>query len=187
MQPFNEKQLLEAISKGNEKAFEIFFLHYYPQVKGFITGLLQSPEEAEDISQDIFLMLWGNRSSLNTINNFKSYLLRVCKNAAYRHIERALLFKNYQQKQAEKVVSTPENNETDDKIQLRELELLVAMVVEKMPPQRKKIYKMSRESGMSSDEIAQTLGINKRTVENHLSQALTDIRKVLFIAFILFF
>ena len=82
---------------------------------------------------------------------------------------------------------TPENNETDDKIQLRELELLVAMVVEKMPPQRKKIYKMSRESGMSSDEIAQTLGINKRTVENHLSQALTDIRKVLFIAFILFF
>ena len=40
---------------------------------------------------------------------------------------------------------------------------------------------------MSSDEIAQTLGINKRTVENHLSQALTDIRKVLFIAFILFF
>lgn len=167
MQPFNEKLLLEAISKGDEKAFEIFFLHYYPQVKGFITGLLQSPEEAEDISQDIFLMLWSNRSSLNTINNFKSYLL--------------------QQKQAEKIVSTPESNETDDKIQLRELELLVAMVVEKMPPQRKKIYKMSRESGMSSDEIAQTLGINKRTVENHLSQALTDIRKVLFIAFILFF
>ena len=52
MQPFNEKLLLEAISKGDEKAFEIFFLHYYPQVKGFITGLLQSPEEAEDISQD---------------------------------------------------------------------------------------------------------------------------------------
>lgn len=187
MQPFNEKQLLEAISKGDEKAFETFFLHYYPQVKGFITGLLQSPEEAEDISQDIFLMLWGNRSSLNTINNFKSYLFRVCKNAVYRYIERALLFKNYQQKQAEKIVTTPESNETDDKIQLKELELLVAMVVEKMPPQRKKIYKMSRESGMSSDEIAQTLGINKRTVENHLSQALTDIRKVLFIAFILFF
>lgn len=77
MQPFNEKLLLEAISKGDEKAFEIFFLHYYPQVKGFITGLLQSPEEAEDISQDIFLMLWSNRSSLNTINNFKSYLFRV--------------------------------------------------------------------------------------------------------------
>lgn len=187
MKPFTEKQILEAISKGDEKAFETFFLYYYPQVKGFICGLLQSQEEAEDISQDIFLMLWNNRSSLNTINNFKSYLFRVCKNAVYRHIERELLFKNYQQKQTEKTVSLPETNEIDDNIHLKELELLVAMAVEKMPPQRKKIYKMSRESGMSSDEIAQTLGINKRTVENHLSQALTDIRKILFMTFILFF
>lgn len=187
MKPFAEKQLLEALSKGDEKAFETFFLYYYPQVKGFICRLLQSQEEAEDISQDIFLMLWNNRSSLNTINNFKSYLFRVCKNAAYRHIERSLLFKSYQQKQIEKTVSTPETNETDDNIHLKELELLVAMAVEKMPPQRKKIYKMSRESGMSSEEIAQILGINKRTVENHLSQALTDIRKMLIITFILFF
>lgn len=81
----------------------------------------------------------------------------------------------------------PESNETDDNIQLKELELLISMVVEKMPAQRKKIYKMSRVSGMSNDKIAQVLGINKRTVENHLSQALADIRKVLSIAFILFF
>ena len=187
MQPINEKQLLEAISKGDEKAFKTFFLYYYPRAKGFIGGLLQSQEEAEDISQDIFLMLWNNRSSLNTITNFRAYLFRICKNAVYRHIERALLFKSYQQKQTEKNTSIPASNETDDDIQLKELELLVAMVVEKMPPQRKKIYRMSRESGMSSDEIAQILGINKRTVENHLSQALTDIRKVLFITFILFF
>lgn len=187
MQTINERQLLEDISKGDEKAFKVFFLHYYPQVIGFISGLLQSQEEAEDISQDIFLMLWSNRASLNAINNFKAYLFRICKNAVYRHIERALLFKSYQQKQTEKIVSITESNEIDDNIQLKELELLIAMAVEKMPPQRKKIYKMSRESGMSSDEIAQILGINKRTVENHLSQALTDIRKVLFITFILFF
>lgn len=187
MQLVNEKQLLEAISKGNEKAFEVLFLHYHPRVKGFICGLLQSSEEAEDISQDIFLMLWRSRSSLDTIRNFKSYLFRACKNAVYRHIERVLLFQNYQQKQAEKTAAMSESNETDDNIHLKELELLVSIVVEKMPPQRKKIYKMSRESGMSSDEIAQVLGINKRTVENHLSQALTDIRKVLLFIFILFF
>ncbi|WP_302609911.1 RNA polymerase sigma-70 factor [uncultured Bacteroides sp.] len=187
MQPFNEKQLLEAISKGDEKAFKVLFLYYYPRVKGFIGGLLQSSEEVEDISQDIFLMLWNHRSSFVAINNFKSYLFRICKNAVYRHIERTLLFKNYLQKQTENMASIPECNETDDNIQLQELELLIAITVEKMPPQRKKIYKMSRESGMSNDEIAHTLGLNKRTIENHLSQALTDLRKVLSIAFILFF
>ena len=177
METFDEKQLLKAISEGDEKAFKTFFLYYYPRIKGFINGLLQSQEEAEDLSQDIFLTLWNNRSSLHTINNLKPYLFRISKNAVYRHIERALLFRNYQQK----------SNETDDTIHLKELELLVTMVVEKMPPQRQKIYKMSRESGMNNEEIARELGINKRTVENHLSQALTDIRKILFITFILFF
>ena len=183
METFDEKQLLKAISEGDEKAFKTFFLYYYPR----INGLLQSQEEAEDLSQDIFLTLWNNRSSLHTINNLKPYLFRISKNAVYRHIERALLFRNYQQKETEKYSPPQESNETDDTIHLKELELLVTMVVEKMPPQRQKIYKMSRESGMNNEEIARELGINKRTVENHLSQALTDIRKALFITFILFF
>lgn len=187
MGSFDEKQLLKAISKGDEKAFETLFLYYYPRVKGFISGLLQSQEEAEDIAQDIFAMLWNNRTTLETINNFKSYLFRICKNAVYRNIERALLFKNYQQKQSEKMAPALDTNETDENINLQELELLIAMAVEKMPPQRKRIYKMSRELGLSNDEIALSLEINKRTVENHLTQALADIRRVLLLTFILFF
>lgn len=148
METFDEKQLLKAISEGDEKAFKTFFLYYYPRIKGFINGLLQSQEEAEDLSQDIFLTLWNNRSSLHTINNLKPYLFRISKNAVYRHIERTLLFRNYQQKETEKYIPPLESNETDDNIHLKELELLVTMVVEKMPPQRQKIYKMSRESGM---------------------------------------
>ena len=69
METFDEKQLLKAISEGDEKAFKTFFLYYYPRIKGFINGLLQSQEEAEDLSQDIFLTLWNNRSSLHTILN----------------------------------------------------------------------------------------------------------------------
>lgn len=187
MEALDEKQLLQAISEGDEKAFKTFFLYYHPRVKGFINGLLQSHKEAEDISQDIFLSLWNNRSSLATINNIKAYLFRICKNAAYRHIERALLFKNYQEKQSTYKNPLPDTNETDENIRLQELELLVAMVVEKMPTQRKRIYKMSRDLGMNNEEIAEKLGISKRTVENHLSQALSDIRKILYLTFILFF
>lgn len=79
METFDEKQLLKAISEGDEKAFKTFFLYYYPRIKGFINGLLQSQEEAEDLSQDIFLTLWNNRSSLHTINNLKPYLFRFQK------------------------------------------------------------------------------------------------------------
>ena len=84
METFDEKQLLKAISEGDEKAFKTFFLYYYPRIKGFINGLLQSQEEAEDLSQDIFLTLWNNRSSLHTINNLKPYHFQKCGIPAHR-------------------------------------------------------------------------------------------------------
>lgn len=55
METFDEKQLLKAISEGDEKAFKTFFLYYYPRIKGFINGLLQSQEEAEDYRRTSFL------------------------------------------------------------------------------------------------------------------------------------
>ena len=79
--------------------FEGFFLDYYPRVKGFINGLLQDAEEAEDLSQDIFMSLWQNRGNLKQIDNLDAYLFRIARNAVFRYIERSLLFKNYQSRQ----------------------------------------------------------------------------------------
>lgn len=183
----NEKALIRTIAEGNTKSFEVLFYSYYPRLKGFICDLLQSPEEAEDISQDIFTTLWQNKTSLDKIDNISAYLFRIAKNAVYRHIERNMLFKNYQQKQTESIPNVIEDNEIYKYIDAKELELLIAIAVERMPPQRQRIYKMSREQGMSNDEIAASLCINKRTVENHLTQALADIRKLLSLILIIFF
>ena len=60
------------------------------------------------------------------------------------------------------------------------------MSIEKMPPQRKKIFKMSRLENLSNDEIATLLNISKRTVESHISQALADLRKLLVLYVITF-
>ena len=61
------------------------------------------------------------------------------------------------------------------------------MVVENMPPQRQTIYKLSREEGLSNDQIAERLGLQKKTVENHLNLALGDIRNMLKILILLLY
>ena len=84
----------DADSLESPQKFEGFFLDYYPRVKGFINGLLQDAEEAEDLSQDIFMSLWQKRGNLKQIDNLDAYLFRIARNAVFRYIERSLLFKN---------------------------------------------------------------------------------------------
>ena len=180
MDSATEKGYIEAISKGDEQAFEALFLHYFPRIKGFISGILQNGEEAEDISQDIFVSMWQNRDRLTGIDNLNAYLFRIAKNTVFRHIERNLLFKDYQQQQTERSLLFPTNNDSiEEEIYAKELEYLISIAVKKMPSQRKRIYQMSRMEGLSNEEIAERLAISKRTVENHLTLALADIRKLI--------
>lgn len=65
----------------------------------------------------------------------------------------------------------------EDTLFAKEIRLLIEMVVSEMPAQRQRIYRMSREQGVSNEEIAGTLGISKRSVENQISLALKEIRQ----------
>lgn len=179
MNPSEKHINTKAISMGDSKAFESLFMLYFPRIKGFINGLLQNNEEAEDIAQDIFVNLWQNRQSLQQVDNLNAYLYRIAKNTVYRHIERSLLFQNYQQRQIELSITATDNDEIEKQIYANELELLINIVVEHMPTQRRNIFKMSREEGLNNDEIATRLCISKRTVENHLTTALASIRKTM--------
>ena len=60
------------------------------------------------------------------------------------------------------------------------------MVVNEMPPKMKMIYKLSRIKGLSNEQIAEKLGIQKKTVENHLNIALNELRDALALSILVY-
>ena len=72
-----------------------------------------------------------------------------------------------------------------EQVEAQDLQILIDMIVSNMPPQRQAVYRMSREEGLTNEEISQKMGIQKKTVENHLNLALGDIRKMLKILILL--
>lgn len=169
-----ESEYLEKLGDGDHKAYDTLFLLYYPKVKNFLWGFIKDEQEAFDMAQDIFYKVWVNRKDISKVNSLKAYLFQMAKNMVYNHYEHNLVKESYIEKYK------PEFSEFDitDDIDARELEILIDITIEQMPEQRQRIFKMSRKEGKSNDEIAEILQINKRTVENHITQALKDIRKV---------
>ena len=83
-------------------------------------------------------------------------------------------------------LSIQDDKDIEQEYYRKEKELLIRLVVDQMPPQRRKVFTMSRYMGMTNDQIAKSLGISKHTVENHLSLSLKELRDLV-VAFALFF
>lgn len=70
---------------------------------------------------------------------------------------------------------------TDEIIAADEMKLLITLALEEMPRQRKEVFEMSRYENMSYDEIAQKLGITKRTVESHIYHVIRELKEIVYV------
>lgn len=107
----------------------------------------------------------------------------MARNILYNYYDHSLVQEKYGMAQ---FLSPSVSDDLEEQLFTSELQALINHKVDQMPPQRRQIFRMSRTEGLSNEEIANRLNINKRTVENHLTVALADLRKILKVVLLLF-
>jgi RNA polymerase sigma-70 factor (ECF subfamily) len=165
-----DKNILLSVSQENADAFKLLYKVLHQKVYSFAYHLTHHEEMAEDITQDVFVKVWNNRHELNSIDNFEAWLTVVVRNTSYNALKRMaaenLILKKIHNKQKD---STENVEEIMDG---KELESLILKAIEKLPPQQKKVFLLSRIQGLKHNEIAQKLDISVFTVKNHIKSAL---------------
>lgn len=179
-----ESRCLKDLGRGSHEAFDTLFMQYHPRLKNFLFGFIKNEDEALDMAQDIFFKIWVNRKTIAEVASFKAYLFKMARNMVYDYNEHTLVKESYSSKQKDAPLYS---DIIEEEIYAKELSLLIDIAIEHMPEQRQRIFKMSRKEGLSNDEIAQRLDLNKRSVENHITQALADLRRLMQHTLLLFF
>ena len=169
-----------------KRKFEQFFILTFPKVKAFAWKILKSEEDAEDVAQDIFVKLWDNPNLWEDKDALDSYIYTMVRNHIYNFLKHKSVEFNYQEKVVQEGTIT---NDFDihDNLYAKELQLLIKLTLDNMPEQRRKIFVMSRQRGMSNQEIADNLQLSIRTVERHIYLALQELKKIILIAFFFYF
>jgi len=175
---------LQKMANDDQRSFDALFMHYQPKLIHFIAGFIKTKEEARDMSQDIFFKIWTSRATFIHVSSFKSYLFQMARHAIYDYYDHSMVKKKYEIKQGEQ---SDYEDSIEANLYAKELELAIDLAIENMPTQRKIIYTMSRKDGLSNDEIAIRLNLNKRTVENQITLALATLRKITKLVNLLFF
>ena len=173
----SDLHLVKSLRKGDIFAFNELFYKYSQKVYNFSKQHLKNEEDVKDLVQEIFCKIWDIREKIDEKKSFNAFLFTISLNTIRDYFRKQVKNRKLIDKWLEE--AEPYSESTLESIELASLEKVVGTAVEQLPPKRQMVFKLSRLEGLSNDEIAKRLKIEKKTVENHLNLALRHLRVLL--------
>lgn len=171
----SEQQYVEALKVDDIKAFDTLFGEYGKRLYHFAYGYLKSKEEAEEVVQEVFYRIWRNRKSLKSELSFKSYLFKIAYHYILELFEKTSDRISRLHEIAESSVSFEQK--LDEKLDYGVLLERVEHLINRLPNRQKEIIQKRKMEGIPVKQIAREMDISPKTVENHLTQAMKNIKK----------
>ncbi len=170
-------ETFQQIRGGDLIAYERFFKKHYAEVVRYNHRFVRDTVAAEEIAQEVFMYLWEKRETINIQSSLTSYLFQAAKNRSinYLRLELPKLQSQYDISEME----LGQSNQSNDTDRTDLVEKLVKQAVDALPKKCKEVFVLSRNAGLTYEEIAEELDLSKKTVENQMSIALKKLRESL--------
>jgi RNA polymerase sigma-70 factor (ECF subfamily) len=183
----SENEIVEKIRGGDKPAFENIFRMHYSHLCSYANKFVMDMDASEEIVQELFFQLWQKKETIIITSSLKSYLFRAVHNSCLNYIKH----KNIRLKYKEYITNEQKESwcEQSGDSEINQLQDKIRQAIDKLPPERKKVFLMSRFDELSYKEVAEKLNISIKTVENQIGKALKFLREELkeYIPLLLFF
>jgi RNA polymerase sigma-70 factor (family 1) len=173
-----EKELFSRVAQGDEEAFNTLFHAYVPRLHTLVMKVTRSEGVAKDIIQEVFLYLWIDRESLATIEVPQNWIFKIAYNRSYSWLARQFS-RNRKYNEFRQQNPTEGEESLEQTVSLNETARLIHEATSLLPEQARKIFKLSRETGLKAAEVADKLEISVQTVRNSLVRSVKFIKEYL--------
>jgi RNA polymerase sigma-70 factor (ECF subfamily) len=180
-------QLMLAVQRGDESAFQQLFKKHVAAVVGFATQFVGTRARAEELAQDVFLQIYRTRARYLPRARFATWLYRMVTNACLSELRRADYHGRVQSidnpaprgdEDAPTPIEVPTRS-TEDALASREALDGMRRALEKLPPQQRAALLLARVEGLSYDEVATALSCSVSAVKSLIHRATIALREQL--------
>ena len=189
---YSDADLLTALKADDKLAFKELYDRYWHKMYSIALRKLGRKEVAEELAQELFVMLWQKRTTLRIIN-LNAFLQVSLKNLTIDYIRHHIQEEHYLD--SLKQYFPLESMTTTDMVYFNELTEALQKALAELPEKTRQIFMLNRFERLTIREIAVQLNLSEKSIEYHLSRSTTYLRKHLreynaygltFLAFLLY-
>lgn len=169
-----DSELLDLLKSGDHAAFTEIYNRYWDKLYVVAYNRLSDELEAEEAVQNIFLSLWKRKETLQLTHSLSTYLSVSVKYQIFTRL--AQLKRERQRTDQLKIVAVEGQETTAEWLSEKELKKQLEEAVNTLPEKCRLVFQLSREENLTNKQIAEELDISEKTVEGHMTKALTTLR-----------
>ncbi len=175
-----EWALIKRCQSGDSHAMEQIVRQYQNQVYNIAYGILGNPEDAQDLSQDVFLCVWEKIGQFQFKSRFSTWLYRIVTNLSINEKNRQRRRQTFPMEMDDSQAWTPIHSVTPEKeVLLAEKHEMLHTALAQLKPDYRKILVLREMENMAYDELAKVLGCSIGRVKSRLHEARMELRKIL--------
>lgn len=168
------EQIIVRLKNEDKSAIDDLFGYYYPRLYHFSKSILKIENEIDDILQEVFVKIWLNRHKIGNPETFNSYIFTITKNEVLNLIRSNLRDHTFKDQLFQHAVAEEYLNSAP--LEYEEIKTGIDKIVANLPEKRQQVFILSRTEGLSNREIAEKLNISEKTVEDHITHAIKQIK-----------
>lgn len=174
----DDTEIIEAFRNGSQNAFSLLIRKYQKKVYWIVRKMVIDHDDADDITQEVFIKLHGSLSDFRGDSKFFTYLYKIAMNYSLNHLNRKKK-ENARRADLENIDVASDDKSSDILIDDSERTRLLEAAIGELPQQQRAVFNMRYYDELSYEEIAGILRKSVGGMKANYFHAVKNIQKFL--------